>query len=57
MKCASLAFCTLSVLDLMSSSGISLKSKGTRSGLSSVEVSWDVSASVPVILLTRCISS
>ena len=30
--------------------------KGTRSGLSSMEVSWAVSASVRVILLTRCIS-
>ena len=29
--------------------------KGTRSGLSSMEVSWGVSASVRVILLTRCI--
>ena len=28
--------------------------KGNRSGLSSVEVSWGVSASVRVILLTRC---
>ena len=26
MRCASLAFCTLSVLDLMSSTGINLKS-------------------------------
>ena len=29
--------------------------KGTRSGLSSMEVSWGVSAFVRVILLTRCI--
>ena len=30
--------------------------RGTRSGLSSIEVSWGVTASVRVILLTRCIS-
>ena len=28
--------------------------KGTRSVLSSVEVSWGISASVRMILLTRC---
>ena len=39
------------------SAGLWVITKGTRSGLSSVEVSWSISASVRVMLLTlisRC---
>ena len=35
------------------SAGLWVITKGTRSGLSSVEVSWNISASVRVMLLTR----